>query len=140
MPHEPGHVFDPYNLSPEEEKARRLLRQAEDALAPAAMRGQLGERGPLQEFLIEQADEIKNITGAKRARITDPDAFGAFLAGRSDEFEEFTGRPSPMRQAMIEQSKTEPRGFLQEVPDQPGGVLGPCITGGPAGYCTLCIY
>ncbi len=26
-----------------------------------------------------------------------------------------------MRQAMIEQSKTEPRGFLQEVPDQPGG-------------------
>lgn len=121
MPHEPGHVFDPYNLSPEEEKARRLLRQAEDALAPAAMRGQLGERGPLQEFLIEQADEIKNITGAKRARITDPDAFGAFLAGRSDEFEEFTGRPSPMRQAMIEQSKTEPRGFLQEVPDQPGG-------------------
>ena len=100
MPHQPGHVFDPYNLSPEEEKSRRLLRQAEDALAPAAMRGQLGERGPLQEFLIEQADEIKNITGAKRARITDPDAFGAFLAGRSDEFEEFTGRPSPMRQAM----------------------------------------
>ena len=105
MPHEPGHVFDPYNLSPEEEKSRRLLRQAEDALAPAAMRGQLGERGPLQEFLIEQADEIKNITGAKRARITNPEAFGAFLAGRSDEFEEFTGQPSPMRQAMAEEDR-----------------------------------
>ncbi len=117
MPHEPGHVFDPYNLSPEEEKARRLLRQAEDALAPAAMRGQLGERGPLQEFLIEQADEIKNITGAKRARITDPDAFGAFLAGRSDEFEEFTGRPSPMRQAMLaEEGALSPTGM----PERPG--------------------
>ena len=117
MPHEPGHVFDPYNLSPEEEKARRLLRQAEDALAPAAMRGQLGERGPLQEFLIEQADEIKNITGAKRARITNPDAFGAFLAGRSDEFEEFTGRPSPMRQAMLaEEGALSPTGM----PERPG--------------------
>ena len=117
MPHEPGHVFDPYNLSPEEEKARRLLRQAEDALAPAAMRGQLGERGPLQEFLIEQADEIKNITGAKRARITDPDAFGEFLAGRSDEFEEFTGRPSPMRQAMLaEEGALSPTGM----PERPG--------------------
>ena len=100
MPHQPGHVFDPYNLSPEEEKSRRLLRQAEDALAPAAMRGQLGERGPLQEFLIEQADEIKNITGAKRARITDPDAFASFLAGESDLFEQATGQSSPFRQAL----------------------------------------
>ena len=117
MPHQPGHVFDPYNLSPEEEKSRRLLRQAEDALAPAAMRGQLGERGPLQEFLIEQADDIKNITGAKRARITDPDAFGSFLAGRSDEFEEFTGRPSPMRQAMLaEEGALSPTGM----PERPG--------------------
>ena len=106
MPHQPGHVFDPYNLSPEEEKSRRLLRQAEDALAPAAMRGQLGERGPLQEFLIEQADEIKNITGAKRARITDPDAFGSFLAGKSAEFEEFTGQPAPMR-SVIERAREQ---------------------------------
>ena len=118
MPHQPGHVFDPYNLSPEEEKSRRLLRQAEDALAPAAMRGQLGERGPLQEFLIEQADEIKNITGAKRARITDPDAFGSFLAGRSTEFEEFTGRPSPMRQAMTDQQEFERPSSVE------GGILG----------------
>ena len=106
MPHQPGHVFDPYNLSPEEEKSRRLLRQAEDALAPAAMRGQLGERGPLQEFLIEQADDIKNITGAKRARITDPDAFGSFLAGKSAEFEEFTGQPAPMR-SVIERAREQ---------------------------------
>ena len=121
MPHQPGHVFDPYNLSPEEEKSRRLLRQAEDALAPAAMRGQLGERGPLQEFLIEQADNIKNITGAKRARITDPDAFGAFLAGRSDEFEEFTGRPSPMRQAMAAE---EGRGIGQAQANARGNLTG----------------
>ena len=61
MPHEPGHVFDPFNLSPAEEKSRRLLRQAQDALAPAAMAGELGERGPFQEFLIEQAELGNNI-------------------------------------------------------------------------------